>query len=128
MGHQYIDQINVEGGVPIRTPSSVQVEGQSSQGGIDGNFSYVRVIRTTATVKSSAGYLNRVVIGNTTPVTMRIYDSTTIVASSRQGTIINTVTKMQFTSAPQSISLDMKFTKGIRVVFSTPSDVTFSYR
>lgn len=92
-----------------------------------GDFLYKRVITNTATVKSSAGFIERIILGNTAPTTVKIYDTSTILSTSL-GLIRNTVSKVSFASAPSSFNIGAKCSKGIRVLISTASDLTFLYR
>ena len=151
MAHVYIDSINCEGGVPIRTPSgspieiqgnstgtplrvtstdTFLVEGQSGQGGVDGNFTLSRQITNTGTVKSSAGFLNRITVNKLTQTTIRIYDTTTILSTrtaAMRGTISEVVIpagNLQFVRLPYQ----GKFTKGLRILLTTATDITISYR
>lgn len=141
----YIDQLNVRGGVPVRgesilssasapirvTQTNTQlVEGQSGQGGVDGNWLGANFIKATGTVKSSAGFLNKVVVNRVTMTTIRIYDTTTII-STRNEVMRNTVGMVVIPSGnAQFITLpyERKFTRGLRFLMTTNSDLSFSYR
>ena len=151
----YIDQVDCRGGVPVRTPSGsplqiegksvfssasspIQVtathtqlvEGQSGQGGVYGNFSGLNFIKATGTVKSSAGFLNNVVINRVTQTTLRIYDTTTILSTTLEvmrntvGTLVIPAGNTQFIQLPYQ----RKFTRGLRFLMTTTSDLSFSFR
>lgn len=88
------------------------------------------VITNTVTIKSSAGVLNRVVLNRVTQTSIRIYDTSTIL-STRNEVMRNTISHViipagntQFPVLPYQV----RFTRGLRVLITTASDVTFSFK
>lgn len=96
----------------------------------DGDYSVVNQIRATSSVKASAGFLNRIVVNRVTGTTIKIYDTTTIISSSKlviRGTVGQVVIPGSNT-ALITLPYQVKFTKGLRILFTTATDLTISYR
>lgn len=94
------------------------------------NNRFKNVVTNTVTIKSSTGFLSHVIVNKVTQTTIRIYDTTTIL-STRTAVMRNTVSNVvvpagntQFLVLPYNI----RFTRGLRVLITTASDLTFSFK
>lgn len=120
-------------------PILVKTSGKSD-GGVtaDGDFTGVRTITTSTTVKSGAGFFNGITINNRIGQNIYIYDSTSKVnVRATVSQCLNTIGVISLpannTIAPKTLFFNQKFTKGLIVIVkpitvTSVTDLQISYR